>query len=334
MRAILPLLASLILTIPLAISAPAPLDNPIANGGFDLPFMPDEVDDLLANTPADECIGIGHQANFGTDTWQEDASNGISALATGDPDNATAHAVGGANRWSEDPVEEALFTAGYGYCVWSDEEGYDYAWIHPRDSATKPAGWSRDIRDPSVEFGTNLPGDPDPFNRAAVFTAGEGAGINLWQSYLAPHRAWSGNHQTLGLDVLSGEIPKSASIQIILSTSPLEEMGQWVVLDEDCSLTYSGQVLRENLEDGRVTVDPVDNAVFRARTDACRAAAEAWGEGSPDERREVLGRLQMFQFTFWSWNSGNSDVVVDNIEMAGTTPWVEEAANGNENLLP
>lgn len=327
MRAILPLILGLAMVVPVAFSAPAPLDDPVLNGGFEAPFFPDTLGDAISGSALDECIGIGHQIFYGSETWQHRLLGGPAE----DADPEASDPVGAATQILDDPLAEGTFFAGYGHCVWSNEQGQDSVWANPKYTVSGPRGWSTDVRDSSTEFGYDLPGDEDPFNRAAMFTTG--SDHNMWQSWTSPHQAYSGNHERLEFDVLNGEddIPTSANLKISFSATPGQEPTPWVLLFFDCDLTL--KIDDFDKADGRFSIDPVEGH-FRSRSAYCDGAAGEWqdavDEDDDEAKRNILGRLRMVQLSFWNWNDDyapGESVVIDNVGITGATLFAEEVGN-------
>lgn len=289
--------------------------GPVVNGDFELYLPPYEpVGQLLQGTPLDTCVGIGHQALYGTDSWQ-------AKLAGGD-------AAGAAGQIAADPSGEAVFFAGYGHCVWSNADGKDVAWIKP--TALKPAlQWSHDLN-PAAEWGdfdTPLDGDRE----VRVLPDVTKSSHNFWQAWPNPHQAWSANFAALEFDVESGVIPPSALVAISLSATPLQDQTPWVLIFIDCTLTFPATLLVPDAS-GHVAVDPAV-AQFTAAWSGCDEAVADWTAAStPSEKHDVLGRLRPVQLSFWSFNAGSGIVVVDNVALAGATTVAEEAARGNVDL--
>lgn len=318
------------LILPAALAAPAPLDDPVVNGEFEL-FVPDDAAEQLEGTPADECVGIGHQVLYGSETWQQRVEDGATSATDGETGNATENATRAVDAWTSAPLDEARFLSGYGHCVYSSEEGYDVVWLNPVRTAQDDAvHWSRG--DDNTAFGSAH--DGDPIDREVRIGANASAsGHNLWQAWPSPHQAYTASFDALTFRVESGEIPSSAAVKISLSATPAEEVTPWALLFLDCDITFTADQLRSSMVEGTVRADPVD-AVLRSRHETCQDAKQAWDDADAAKRREILGRLRMVQLSFWGFNKGETDVVLDGVALEGTSTAAEEVAQGNtDNFL-
>lgn len=139
---------------------------------------------------------------------------------------------------------------------------------------------------------------------------------NLWQAYPNPHQAYVANFTALEFDVESGSVPAGAVVRLSLSTTPLTNPTPWVGLFVECNLVFRSAQLQPDA-DGRVSVDPTEGSLSSAYVD-CNDAAAAWQGASADERREILDGLRLVQHSYWNWNSGSEDVVIDNVSMVGS----------------
>lgn len=329
-QALLALAAGLLLVLPAVQAPPAPADDPVVNGQFEL-FVPEAVYGPLEGSPVDECIGIGHQVFYGSETWQQRVEDAAVAASEGDAQGAQDNASAAADMWTSEPpngtVRQATFLAGYGHCVFSSQEGYDVVWLNPLNALRKPAiHWS--FQDDNTGFG-DFEGD-----REARIGANLSASThNLWQAWPSPHQAYSGSFDHLSLRVEHGQVPSSAVIQLSFSATPLESQHHWVLLFLDCQLTFrAGQLLPG--ENGVIQADPTQ-AHFRSRYKTCDPAEEDWNNAeTPEERRLILGRLRIVQLSFWNFNRGADDVIFDGIGLKGTTTAAEEAAARNLNPNP
>lgn len=147
---------------------------------------------------------------------------------------------------------------------------------------------------------------------------------NMWQSYASPHQAWSAGFDTYSFRVEGGAIPASASVIISLSTSPNTTPHPFVGPYYDCSLRFSGALLAPDA-DGLVTIDPTEG-VFHSAYVACNGAAAAWAGADSEERREILSGLRMVQNSFWNFNTGAGEVVIDDVKILGAPTFAEAAA--------
>lgn len=314
--------------VALAPTAGASPTGPITNSDFELAPVPDSATEPLAGTPADACYGLGHQAQYGSETTQGQATGG--EYDSPDPDEADP--VGAAESAAENPEGTARYQAGWDYCVWGSDTGYDLAWVHPRTRASQPAHWSMDIRNPSVEFGYNY--DEDPFDREVrIFTNAsvdyDASNHNMWQWFGSKHQAWTANAEALEMDVEAGDV--SGAVKFILSSNPLGSQGDQ--LYDDCSLTFTQDNLTNAMdEDGHIAADPVD-AVFNARRNPCQPLEQAWDNGDEEDKRSVLGQVRITQVSFWSWERGTEQAtVLDDVRLTAATTAAEEAAGANTRL--
>ncbi len=326
-------IASLLIILPSAASIVEPLDGPVENGSFESPFVPPEAEGALAGTPADACIGIGHQVFYGSETVPGQLTGGP-ALS---PDPGRSDPGAAAARIAEDPVDEAAFQAGYGHCEFSQAEGTDIVWLTPKERIDQPAMWSVSFRIPSTEFGYNF--DDDPFDREARFIPDPDLlNHNLWQSYVGQPGVYTANFEALELTLEAGEVPSSAIVRVSLSGTPLDSQSPYLAGYQDCILTFGSEVLVPG-EDGRISADPLDAALRNDPGDTtqyCAEAVDTFNDGSAteEEKRDALGRLRLVQISFWNWNTGEDAVVIDDVAMPGATLFAEEAAEGNLNPDP
>lgn len=291
--------------------------NPIVNPDFEL-FLPPEIGEALTDTPADECVGVGHQVLYGDGTWQH------ALIDEQDPAAAAGQVAG-------DPAGEAEFFAGVGHCVFSGEEGYDLAWINPVNTLSDDAiHWSDQG---GTEFGDR---DGDGDREAAVISGG--AHHNFWQAWPSPFQAFTGNFDALEFDVEAGSIASSAAVILSFSATPLEAQSPWVGAFIDCQLRFSGSSM--DASSGHVSVDPVE-AVFSPSSPDCDAAKAEWDSGDDATKRQVLGRLRIIQLSFWGFERAAEDttcecaVQIDNVSLSHATSVAEEAVlNQNVNVAP
>lgn len=298
--------------------------GPVTNPDFEVGPMLGPARDTVEGTAADECIGVGHQAQYGSGSPQGTATGG----EYDDPDPSEADPHGAVAQVQEDPEGEAEFAAGYGHCEFGSQDGYDLAWVQPVARAQQPAHWSMDIRNPSVEFGYDL--DDDPFDREVKFLT-EGSGHNLWQWMGSPHQAFTADADALTMDVEDGT-PEKGIVKFILTTLPMES--QDTSYYQPCSLTFTAQQIADAAgADGHAEVSPLD-ATFKARTPVCEPLQETWDDGDDEDKREVLGSTRITQFDFWGWQRNPEPVVVDNVQLEGATTVAEALASGNADANP
>lgn len=320
-KASLPLLFVLGLTL---IIAPMGLGQGVApnatlNGDFEL-FIPPEAGQALEGTPADECIGIGHQVLYGTETYQHDL------IDENDPDSAM----------DRDPVEQAKLFSGYGYCVWSQEEGYDYVWLNPAEKAKDDAvQWSEHPDTSPTDFLNN---DDDEDREAVIEADPSASGHNMWQAYPNAHEAFTGDFAAFEFDVEAGQINPGALVQISMNPSPLSEQSART-FEPDCRLSFSGDLLLDNLEGDHVSVDPTE-ARYSSHYDGC-PSEQTWEDADDEGRRTILGQLRIVQLSFWSFNRGVSEnpecgcaIQIDNVSITNPASLAESAASGNAQINP
>jgi hypothetical protein len=307
--------ATLTTVAPMALAEGA-VPNPVVNPGFEA-ALDNAATDAVEGTPADECVGVGHQVFYGDETVQSDLAD--------DQDPQAA-----ADRVSEDPAGQALFTAGYGHCVYSDEKGTDVAWLNPVETAGDEAvQWSG--------HGDDRVGDLDEDGDREIGIAADGDHHNLWQAWPSPFQAFTANFEALEFDVEAGALDDDASVKVSLSTNPLEAQTDRVLLFLDCDLTFTGEALEATTDDGRVSMSPTD-AIFRSRSDNCDDAEATWEGANEEERAELLGRLRVVQLSFWGFEDAPEDpdcgcaAQIDDVALSHATSVAEEAANGNVNL--
>jgi hypothetical protein len=307
----------------LAATAGASPAGPVTNSNFEAPPVPDSTGEALADTPADECYGIGHQAAYGSESPQGTASGGSFypyAPTQADPVNPDeADPAGAVQMVADDPEGTADQQTG---CFSGSQAGWDAAWIHPKARATQPAHWSMDIRNPSAEFGYNY--DDDPFDREVKLLADDSlAHHNLWQWLGSKHQAFTPDADAFAMDVETGDV--SGIVKLALTTNPLHEPGTNYYVD--CMLTFTQSDLQNAMdEDGHIEADPVD-ATFNARSENCSDLQQQWNEGDEDAKRDVLSQTRITQLSFWDWERGTSeDSVIDNVEMPGANTAAEAAA--------
>lgn len=280
--------------------------NAVVNGDFEL------YTDQGVETPADDvldtCVGIGHQVYYGEETVQADLAD------RQDP-------AGAADRVTADPAEEAARHAGVGYCVYSTDDGYDLVWAVPSAQAQRPAvGWSFDLS-PGVEWG-DFDGDGD---REAKFPTGVGSGHNMWQSYASSNQAFTADFDAFEFTIENGAVPQGAVV-LSLSMTPLAAQSADVPYYFECQITFSVTQIRDSVGvDGRVSMDPAD-ATFRSRNAACNELDAQWDSATNAERHVILGQLRVVQLSFWNFNRGPTDTIVDEVAMTWSRSAVEAAA--------
>ncbi len=299
--------------------------NIIVNGDFEA-WIPPGPSEPIQGTALDECIGVGHQAFYGSGTWQQRAENSAVAASENDTDGAAENVTAAGDQIGKFPVQEALFLSGYGYCVFSDEEGVDVAWLNPAKLA----------RDDAVHWSTGdstlvdtVDADADREARIAADTSL--SDHNMWQAWSSPHQAYTADFDALEFDVEDGAISDKASVQVSLSATPLEEVTPWVAVFLDCSLNFNAAVLQDHQAgDGRVAVDPAE-ANLVTRGDACDPAAQNWTAADHDERHAILSHLRIVQVSFWGFNHGELDpscecaIQIDNVAIFHASSAAEAA---------
>lgn len=323
--------ALLAAAVPAATASGVAPVNPIVNGEFEL-STPRALFDQTRGTPVDECTGVGHQVFYGSETPQARAEDAAEAAEKGSQEGVQENASAAADHADspEEAQEEALFQAGYGHCVFSEEEGYDLAWINPVSQTRKPAvGWSmHDEQDErTVTFG-DFQGDGD---REALFVQKpNGSGHNLWQSWLSQNQAFTADFQALEFTVESGTIPDNARIQVSLSATPLNNQSDEVPFFRDCALNFHGDDLASTLDDGRVSMDPVDAGFIDTGDRHCTDLADKWKTADDDERRDILSRLRVVQFSFWRFQN-TGPLMIDDVSLTQTATVAEGAVNAQVN---
>lgn len=327
------LTALLMLTTGLATATAASVApvGPVTNGDFEI-GIPGEALQPLRGTPADQCIGIGHQVQWGQDS-PLGALTGSHALGiVDDPDNADPSAERVADRYTDDgspdtgqAQADAEEQAGYGHCEFSPEDGRDLKWLNPAREGG-PAFWSQnDEGESAADLGFEH--DDNPFDREILVEAdATKKSHNFWQNILSQGRepAYTANFDAFEFDFENHDeasIPSSASVDISLNPFGLEDQESLDPSLIECSISFSGDVLSQNLDanTGRVSVDSL------------LANYNPGGDCPDDPDQEDLGRLRIAQLSFWRFNQGDDPVVIDNIEIAGATTAAEEVASGNVN---
>lgn len=319
----LPILLGLAVMIaPLGL-AEGVVPNAVVNGDFEL-FVPGGADSPLRGSPADECIGVGHQALFGSETVPGHLVGGPYDGAN--PEETDPEAA--VEQVTEDPEGEALFLSGYGHCVSNSQDGYDAAWLNVVNLGADPAAqWSGHDDDHVGD----LDGDGD---REIGIIAGS-SGHNLWQSIVQPFQAFTANAEAFEFDVEAGEI--EGMVRLALSATPLEAQSPFVGLWFDCMLSFPTSLLLENLdEDGHVSVDPIDGT-FTSRSGDCDSAKADWDtaqeSGDEETLRNTLGRLRLVQMSFWGFQTADVDpacdcsIQIDNVSFTHASTVAEEAGN-------
>lgn len=316
--AILTALALVTVTVPTVLAQDVSPRDPVVNSGFE---QASPAGSALADTPLDECIGLGHQAMFGSQTP-------LGHLAGGpydDPDPQSSDPQAAADRIATSPGDEALFVTGYGHCVANDEEGHDACWCNPAQLAGDEAiHWSGHEDDVVAD----LDGDGD---REIQIAKGSGH-HNIWQAWNSPHQAYTGDFEALAFAVEDGQVADNARVVISMSATPLQTQSPWVGLYYDCQLSFSA----DQFQTGTNSIAPTEGSLSSASPD-CEDAVEAWNEGDDEDKAEVLGRLRIGQLSFWGFenvDTEDDEIVLDDISLAGATLAVEQAAEGNVNPNP
>ncbi len=353
----------------------------IANGDFEIGLVPREVDQNFQDTALDTCTGVGHQAIWGTETLQaelvgttpfqaaglalepadratdDDASNDppgptVDRVTDGDPSNdpepsdvAEPDPEGAADRFVENPEDEALFLAGYGHCVHGDDTGYDAAWIAPAGGqGGRAAFWGgmglsgSGVSAPSSsEAGFEF--DDNPFDREVrVLACSDCSGHNFWQ-VSNRHVAYTGNFDAFEFRVEAGEISDTGRVVISFSDTPLGTQSPWAAGFVLCELSFPLSAMEATPdENGLVSVDPLDGD-FRSLYSSCDDDQALWNDQgtTADEKREMLGQLRIIQTSFWNFHVPPSQasedcdcaIVIDDVAIVGATTAAEEAAAGN-----
>lgn len=311
--------------------------NPVVNPGFEASLPEAEP---LHGTPADECIGIGHQVFYGSDTPQARAEGAAEAAQNGDASGAEENASGAAGHVDSpgEAQEEALFQVGYGNCVWSDEEGKDIAWINPvRLAGDDAVHWSGHDDDKVAD----VDGDGD---REIAIPADAGH-HNFWQAWPSPFQAFTGNFEALEFDVEDGSVSDNTLVQVSFSATPMDNQTTELVLFRDCAINFPGTLINANTDsEGHVAVPPTEAGFTSTGDEHCEDLAAAWQDADDEERRDILGRLRVVQLSFWGFERAPEDagcgctVQLDNIALSHATTVAEEAASGNvvvgPDLLP
>lgn len=304
--------------------------GPVTNGDFEGFAAPDEVKAPLQGTPADECIGIGHQVHWGTDTPQGE----LTGTTFDDVNEAEPDPDSLADRYDGEPVDQAQSDAeeqsGYGHCEFNDEKGHDQVWLNPASAGgtteDTAAFWSNvGHEDSPTRAGFTF--DHDPFDKEVKIVAdGSKSSHNFWQSFANRQQAWTANFDALEFDVEDGSIVDGASVKISLAAEPLNVQEPYAVVYFDCVLTFDSDYLQASLNDGTVSASPVGDGVHYDGED---------DPDCPDElSRESLGRLSIIQLSFWRFNQGEEPIVIDNVGLPGATMSAEEAADGNARVCP
>lgn len=342
-------IALVTVVLPLAVADSVAPGGPVTNGGFENPFVPSQVYDAFEGSPADTCIGIGHQVLWGEESTQHQVTGDKSPAENGepevDPNNVFPVIVRFAD--SERPVEEigeeATYQAGLGHCVFSNEEGKDLVWLSPGHRSNAPIAWSTANTRASTVF--SYEADDDPFDREArIIGDGSLSGHNLWQSFAGKQQVYTANFDTYTftienwdeLKALDQPLGTGAQIQLSFSVSPMQEQNPWVGVFVDGTLRFKVDTILENIdEDGVVRLDPTEDltdVICRGYPPCLEIKDDLESDDTDEEsKRATLGRLRLVQNSFWAFNKGPADVVIDDVAIDGYTTVVDEAATGNVN---
>lgn len=334
MRGFLEAILAATLVLPLAVGLPAPADDPLENGDFELGVHAPAARDALTGTPADACVGLGHQVFYGYETLLGTATGGPFA----EPDPSEADPQQAAANATDRPAATALDLAGYRHCVYGSDTGTDVVWFQPVDHTDKAAFWSVHPRIPSADFGHDH--DGDPADREVRFPSDASlSNLNMWQSYVSQPGVYTANFDEFRFDVEAGIVPDSARFQLVLSATPLERQTPYLAGYLDCVLQLTdlspdadGTVRVGPLE-GTLTLD--DDSGPDSEADCQDAAAIYNDPTSTDaERRDALGRLRIVQVNFRNFNLGAGSVTIDDVALPGTTTVADEASHGNADVDP
>lgn len=322
------LIGLLIAVIPLAQALPAPADDPVFNGEFEL-YLPDDAANELEGTPADECVGVGHQVFWGEETPQGDAEDAVTQASEGNLSYAQENVTSAIDRVATAPVDEALFLAGYGHCVYSEEDGYDVAWLNPVHLAQDEAVHWSGHDDDNV---TDHDGDTD---REILIPADPGSNHNLWQAWPSPHQAYTADFDALEFRVEDGTIPDGALVQVSLSATPLDRQSTDLLLYRDCALNFRGEDLEATRTGEQVSMSPLDAGFSSTGDPDCEELAATWHDATTtdEERRDILSRLRIVQVSFWAFHT-QGPIVLDDIAMPGAETAAEDAPNLRPNPDP
>lgn len=348
-------IALVTVVLPLAVADSVAPVGPVTNGGFENPFVPDQVYDALEGSPADTCVGVGHQVYWGEGSTQYQLTGDKSPLENGEPEAEPNNVFpvivrfADAERPVEEASEEAAFQAGYESCVWNKEEGKDQAWVQPSEEAREPSGWSTDDRPEAggaaIEYGYDH--DNDLFDREVLIKADPTTGAhNLWQSGFKKHQAYTMNYDAFTFEIenwdeikdLEDPFGTKASIQVTFSVTPSQEQNPWIGIFADGSLTFTSATIEEKARegDGTVSLSPVhdvDSVSCRNYPPCLEIQEELTTSPSDDDeeekKRALLGRLRLVQMSFWRFNQAPSDIVLDDVAIDGYTSVADELATGN-----
>lgn len=308
--------------------------GPVANGNFESFAVPSEATQPLQGTPADECVGIGHQVDYGTDTPQGTLTGSEFDDMPDDADPSPTALVdryqqGGASQARADAEEQS----GYGHCEFSDAKGEDKYWVNAAGAGGTTGDsaflWSN-VGDDGSPTQAGFTYDDDPFDKEVQVDTVPGK-HNFWQNVLNPGRepAYTANFDALQFDVEAGSIPDEAYVDISLNGAPGHVQEPYVAAYIDCGISFPASYLQASLDEGTVSASPVADAVNYDAGADCPSKSNWNNPDDGDSRREILGRLSISQVSFWKFNRGDAPVVIDNIALPGATTLAQEAASGN-----
>lgn len=327
----LTILAAMLAIAPAATAAHGH-DDPVTNGDFEIGLGPKAVVTVVEGTPADTCVGIGHQVFWGTDSPQQELLGDAShpAVRPDGPQQLVEAYLDG----DRDVREDAEDQSGVGHCVSSKSEGADSVWVTPKERLETPLFWSTALEpDRSADFGFSF--DSDPFDREVRIPADASkSGHNIWQTFPSKQEAYTANFTTYQFTVEDGQIPSKAKIEVSLSLSPGYAQHPFVGVFYEAQVVFDAEDMVPNAN-GVVQPDPLqDGRIECPDYQPCRDFRSDYQDADEDGKRALLGQTRLTQNSFWSFNRGDTDVVLDDISIVGATTAAEELAAANVNPNP
>jgi hypothetical protein len=283
--------------------------DPLLNGDFEDPALPRQVAETVDGSPADTCVGVGHQVFYGSDSPQGEVLGEPSDVNDADPTAAGE---------VDDPATSARQIAGVGHCVDSAERGQDVVWVAPEDASRSPAAWSTPGTASAVEWVYGA--DDDPFDREAlIYASDRPVRENLWQSLASAQQTFRADADALVLEVETGQLSAGASLHVGLALSPTYTQHPFVGVFEEARLVLD---VSAGSSSELVRLDPVRDGEIACPNawQPCQEYRHAFATASPAERADLLGQARLVEVALAGFAQGPGSVAIDDVQVVGASP--------------
>lgn len=188
-------------------------------------------------------------------------------------------------------------------------------------SATKALAWSSPR---TTVFGNFHAAEPD---REVKIPANASHGShNLWQSWANPQQLFTANFSLFEFKVEAGTVPSAANVQVGLSLSPGYAQHPFVGVFWEGAVYFNGSDVQPDTL-SFVRMDPARDGSILCPADysPCLDFQADFDAANLVGKRELLGQARMVQVSFWNFNTGSSDVVLDWLLISGAKTVPEES---------